>query len=110
MNGAWINERLTDKRGEKARLARAMGITMPKLTRTLSGERAVQPDEVIRVLQFFGEVLGGPVKAEASTTLVDLVAEQLPYLDAEAQAAVAATVRALARPKREASEPIPEPE
>lgn len=110
VDGEWIKARLPDKRGEKAKLARAMGITMPKLARILSGERNVQPGEVAPVLQFFGETLGGPARAEAHTALMDLVAEELPYLDAEDRAAVATMVRALARAKRGADEPIPEPE
>lgn len=54
IDGKWIDRHLTGKRGEKARLARAIGISGDQLSKILSGVRAVQPSETPKVLAFFG--------------------------------------------------------
>lgn len=54
IDGKWIARHLSRKRGEKARLARAMHISNDQMSKILKGLRAVQPDEVPRVLDFFG--------------------------------------------------------
>lgn len=58
IDGRWIGARLTKRRGEKKKLADAMGIDLPKLSKVLSGERDVQPHELPRVLAYFGEATG----------------------------------------------------
>lgn len=54
IDGTWIKKRLTDRHGEKAELARAIGISPAKVSLILSGERRVQPEEIPRVLAYFG--------------------------------------------------------
>lgn len=51
----WILDRLTGKRGEKADLARALGIPSHHLSKILSGERRLTPHEADAARQFFGE-------------------------------------------------------
>lgn len=51
----WIKKRLTGKRGEQTRLAEHLGISTDKLSKTLGGERRVQPEEIPRLLDFFNE-------------------------------------------------------
>ncbi len=54
IDGKWIARHLQSKRGEKAKLARAMHISNDQMSKILKGVRSVQPDEVPRVLKFFG--------------------------------------------------------
>lgn len=54
IDGNWILARLDNKRGEKARLARALGIDQSMMSRILNGEREIQQDELPKVLTFFG--------------------------------------------------------
>jgi hypothetical protein len=49
----WIEARLTGKRGEKSRLAAAMGIDADKMSKILAGERRVQAHEIPAILAFF---------------------------------------------------------
>lgn len=49
----WIEKRLTGRRGERAELARFMNVKPDIVTKILSGERRVQPEEMPRVLEFF---------------------------------------------------------
>jgi hypothetical protein len=98
IDGKWIEARLTGTRGEKARLARAMGITQAKLSHTLAGERAVQPEEVLPVLRFFNESLGeGDLPP-----LLGAIREFLPDLEEDDQDAVADFAQRLARKNRAA--------
>lgn len=53
IDGSWIKSRLTHRRGEKAALARAMGIGTDKLSKIISGDRHVQPAELPGLLAFF---------------------------------------------------------
>lgn len=96
IDGEWIKARLTGQRGEKATLARTMGIRTDQLSRILSGERSVQPEELPRLLEYFGESIG-PTDQPA---LVQIIADHLPYLDQDAQDAIASLVKALARPSK----------
>ncbi|MEL6467078.1 MAG: helix-turn-helix transcriptional regulator [Pseudomonadota bacterium] len=50
----WLNQRLTGRRGEQAELAQAMGINDDKMSKILKGKRRVQPEEIPKVLAFFG--------------------------------------------------------
>lgn len=54
IDGKWIEARLSGKRGEQARLAEHMGISPHQMTKILRGIRRVQPEEIPRVLSFFG--------------------------------------------------------
>lgn len=54
IDGRWIVRHLTGRRGEKAQLARAIGTTPDNVSKIIAGVRAVQPDEVPKVLKFFG--------------------------------------------------------
>ncbi|MGZ9812621.1 helix-turn-helix domain-containing protein [Pseudoroseicyclus sp. H15] len=55
IDGAWLKRRLRDgSRGEKARLAEAMGISTQQLSKVLAGTRAVQAEEIPAVLSYFG--------------------------------------------------------
>lgn len=53
INASWISARLTGKRGEKSRLAEAMGIPLANLSKILSGDRKVQAEEIPSILRFF---------------------------------------------------------
>lgn len=53
IDGAWIEARLTGARGEKAALARAMGIDAAKLSKILKGERQIKAAEIPALLSFF---------------------------------------------------------
>lgn len=61
IDGKWIADRLSGEFGEKARLARAMGIDPDKLSKILKGHRSVRPQEVPGLMQF--------LKAEAKPLL-----------------------------------------
>lgn len=58
IDGDWIKRHLSNKRGEKARLAAAMGIDAQKMSRILSGERQVQIHEMAAAMEFFGKPTG----------------------------------------------------
>lgn len=49
----WIKRRLTGRHGEKAALAKAMGIDLTKMSKVLKGERRVQSSEIPALLRFF---------------------------------------------------------
>ena len=53
INASWISARLTGKRGEKSRLAEAMGIPLNNLSKILSGDRKVQAEEIPAIVRFF---------------------------------------------------------
>ena len=55
IDGKWIKARLTGRRGEITELANALGISSDKLTKSISGIRNVQPDEVPKLLAFFND-------------------------------------------------------
>ena len=52
----WLKARLTGARGEKARLAEAIGIKPDQVAKILHGVRRIQPDEVPKIMAFFDEV------------------------------------------------------
>lgn len=54
VDGKWIEARLTGKHGELKKLADAIGIEPAKVTKILKGKRNVQPDELPRLLAYFG--------------------------------------------------------
>lgn len=54
IDSEWILRHLSGDRGERARLAEAMGIDNDKMSKTLKGLRRVQPEEIPGVLRFFG--------------------------------------------------------
>lgn len=100
IDGQWIKERLTGRRGEKADLARALQITPERLSKILSGERNIQPNEFIPLLHFFGfEIF--PV--ETTEEAMDLLSEAANSLNpdglalARQQIAVLASNPALSR-------------
>jgi transcriptional regulator with XRE-family HTH domain len=51
----WLISRMSGKRGEKARLAEALGIGPDQVAKILNGVRRVQPDEIPKLLAFFNE-------------------------------------------------------
>lgn len=65
IDGTWIKARLTGARGEKSLLATAMRITPDKLAKVLTGQRAVQPQEVPAVLTFFAADRAGLSEPQA---------------------------------------------
>lgn len=84
----WIKARLTGKRGEQARLADVLGINADKMSRIMRGKRRVQPEEIPRVLDFFGETLSGEQnktrqKAQEKLSGVpdDKLAEVIRFID-----------------------------
>lgn len=99
IDGAWIKDRLTGRRGEKAALARALGVGPDIVTKLLSDERNVQPAEFIPLLRFFKISLGGPEVPEEFRPIVDaydrLSEQDQAYLrrTAEILAVIAAQAR-----------------
>ena len=55
IDGEWIKTRLSGQRGEKKRLADAIGIDTTMLSKVLSGLRRLSASETEAVLMFFGE-------------------------------------------------------
>lgn len=53
IDAAWIEARLTGKRGELAALARAIGVDATQISKIRSGERRVQPEEMAKIKAFF---------------------------------------------------------
>lgn len=53
----WLKSRLDKKRGSRARLAEALGITPAKVSRMTTGERRPQASEIPTILAFFGETI-----------------------------------------------------
>ena len=51
----WLTARMSGKRGEKARLAEALGIGPDQVAKILNGVRRIQPEEVPKLLAFYGE-------------------------------------------------------
>ena len=51
----WIAARLTGARGEKARLAEALGVSPDQVAKMLAGVRRVQTGEIPKLLAFFCE-------------------------------------------------------
>lgn len=51
----WLLARMSGKRGEKARLAEALGIGPDQVAKILTGVRRIQPDEIPRIMAFFHE-------------------------------------------------------
>lgn len=96
VDGSWIKSRLTGARGEKAAVAKAMGISPQKLTHTLSGARNVQPAELPGLLRYFGETIG----AEDRAPLISVVEEYLPHLSPEQELAVETLIRTFAAQNR----------
>lgn len=90
IDGAWISARLPDKRenrGERARLARHMGWDSAKLSKTLSGVRKVQAEEIPKLLSFFGarmDTSPEPIGAGDDDEAFALI----PVYDVEASAGV----------------------
>lgn len=80
VDGEWIKRRLTGKRGEKAALARALGIKPDMVTKILTGERQVQPSELGLLLEFFNETIGPATASELDATIIDLIG-QVPEED-----------------------------
>jgi hypothetical protein len=82
----WIAARLTGKRGEVADLARAMGVSLDKASKTIKGERKVQASEIPGLLSFFGvkapaDPSGDAVVAAVLALPDDLRAEALQYIE-----------------------------
>lgn len=51
----WLEKRLTGKRGELARIAEALRIKPDQVSKIISGDRRIQPEEIPKLLKFFGE-------------------------------------------------------
>ncbi len=56
IDGKWIAARLSGRRGEKADLARHMGVGPDIVAKILSGDRKVQPEEAPRAVAFFDQM------------------------------------------------------
>lgn len=70
IDGNWIKQRLTGRRGEKTELAQALGISLEKVTKTLSGNRRVQPEEIPKVLEFF-RAQGGRTRTDTFAAIFE---------------------------------------
>ena len=90
IDGKWIAERLTGKHGERAELARFLGVKPDIVTKILSGGRRVQPEEIPLVLEYF-KARGLP--QEVPTEAADHSAGSLvPVYDVTASAGHGAVV------------------
>lgn len=83
IDGEWIRARLSDERGERARLARHLGMDGAKLAKILSGERRVQAVEIPAILSFFGE---GPAQLVPADAQPDDSSALVPIYDVRASA------------------------
>ena len=85
INASWISARLTGKRGEKARLAEAMGIPLNNLSKILSGDRKVQAEEIPAVVRFFSKTMDQSLDDKLRAAYADLPdrlkPEALRYLE-----------------------------
>lgn len=63
INSQWLRDNLPRKRGTKSDLARAMGVRPEIVTRILSGERAIQADEIPAICEFFGLEVSAPAQS-----------------------------------------------
>jgi hypothetical protein len=64
INGNWIKARLTGRRGEKAELAAKLGLNPDKLSKVLTGQRRLSPEEIARVVEIFsGQAVPAPEAA-----------------------------------------------
>ncbi|MBZ4023271.1 hypothetical protein CKO11_12460 [Rhodobacter sp. TJ_12] len=81
IDGNWIKQRLTGRRGEKTELAQALGISLEKVTKTLSGSRRVQPEEIPKVIDFFRS-RGARSKSD---TIVEIYERLPPKLQEQAE-------------------------
>lgn len=63
IDGEWIRTRLTGKRGEKARLAEALGVTADVVSKILNGARQVSAEEADKLRAYFGEAAVTPDEA-----------------------------------------------
>ena len=99
INGDWILRRMKGKRGEKAALARALGIGPDMVTKILSGERNVQPAEIGPLLEFFGEAI-----RPAAGGLDDIIGQTFNQLSEEAKQEARAYIEYLASRKPKAQE------
>lgn len=52
----WLAAKLAPNRGLKARLARHLGVDGGKVSKMLSGVRAITADEALKIMQFFGDL------------------------------------------------------
>lgn len=96
IDGEWVKKRLTGKRGEKAALARALGIGPDMVTKILNGDRNVQPAEFGPLLSFFGErIVPGPDERAEAIGLIMAIYHGLPP-DLQAQLLREAETLALA--------------
>lgn len=71
----WIAARLTHKRGEKTRLAAALGVPKEVISRILSGDRKVQASEIPALTKFFQ-----PDTPKITSAVLDL-AQDIASLD-----------------------------
>lgn len=77
IDGKWIERRLTGARGEKTRLAEALGIKRDQVSKIIAGERGIQPVELPRLLNFFGLAIVPVATSEEALELVAHAANQL---------------------------------
>lgn len=78
INASWISARLTGKRGEKSRLAEAMGIPLGNLSKILAGERKVQAEEIPGVVRFFSDPTDQSMDAALRSAFAALPDEKKP--------------------------------
>lgn len=92
----WVRRRLTGRRGEKAELARAMGVKPDVVAKILKGERRVQPNEMPAVLRFFN-----PEASLGHDEITQRLLAQIPKLTAQERGLVLAAVEGMLSQHRE---------
>lgn len=92
IDGDWIRARLSGRHGEKADLARFMGVKQDIVAKILAGNRRVQPHEAPKVVEFFQSERGedGPADVGPVTETQRL----LPVYDVDVSAGPGAYVEA----------------
>lgn len=91
IDAEWISQRLSGKRGEKADLARHMGVKPDIVAKILSGERRVQSDEIPSVVSFFERTAPRELQPSESGGSLDTL---IPVYDIEVSAGHGAIVDA----------------
>ncbi len=63
----WIKAKIADRRGIQTKLAHHVGISPNQMTKVMTGERRIQGDEVLKIIDFFENYdVRAPGFAEAS--------------------------------------------
>lgn len=77
IDGKWIAARLTGRHGEKAKIAKAMGIDVQKLSKVLKGIRQVQAHEIPGLMRHFSQGMAESQAAYSTATQIQNLTDNL---------------------------------